>query len=790
MAGFLKEKNLIHSFVIWAIILIWFMTFADRLMPGARIRLEQFITSHSFWLFSEPPEEADRITIVAIDEESRKRLNLKWPWKRGVTAGLINNIKSHSPKVIGLDIIFSGESEEGEDGKLAGAIASHPGVILGYILNPDSREKPLKEFIDAAASMGFVNKPFKMGVLDRTRTHYVNPNGEVELSLDIEILRNYLGIERGAITVNEKGLSLGNRLFIPSQNGVAQLNYLIHPSMFRIVPAYLVLENKVDPSYFKDKIVLVGATDPMIHDEFITPMGVFPGVTIIGNSLTMFLSGRFVHTLPVWIEYVLIFSIGLFILLIGSSKIRLSYYFILATVIMTLTYASFFYLRSMDLRLPYLAIIFSGISAYIIPNFYRYLNLLYLSGRLKNLALQDPLTGFDTPRFFLLRLDERLKSGKNLCYAALKIRNYNRLTIELSFEEIKSLTRILSMRLRTDFVLRFRKVEFTRLSSDTFGVFVEGVDRNKFEDLLSAFMENIKRDELVLDSKKVMVSFQGCLIYKLGKVAATGTYIISQIEEIFRGMKEKDLSIEELHVSGESQKKDSSMDMLDFIAYDWEERNKELEKNIREILEANKKLDRLNWGALRALARTVDAKSSWTAGHSERVTGLALKTARMLGLSQEGLDNLHRAGLLHDIGKIGVPQEILDKPGKLTKEEYRTMCEHPEKGASILEPIEDYAEIIPLIRQHHEWLNGGGYPNGLKGEDITLGARILAVADVFDALISDRPYRAGIPLERVISIIKEGVGTQFDPKVVDAFLEVIKETPELSLHPEVVETVM
>mgnify|MGYP001579340828 CR=1 FL=1 len=169
------------------------------------------------------------------------------------------------------------------------------------------------------------------------------------------------------------------------------------------------------------------------------------------------------------------------------------------------------------------------------------------------------------------------------------------------------------------------------------------------------------------------------------------------------------------------------MYILDFIAYDWEEKNKDLETNIREILEANKKLDRLNWGALRAFARTVDAKSSWTAGHSERVTTLALKTGTALGMSQEDLDDLYRAGLLHDIGKIGVAQEILDKPGRLTKEEYMIMCEHPAKGASILEPIEDYAPIIPLIRQHHEWFNGEGYPYGLKGEEITVGGRILAV---------------------------------------------------------------
>ena len=184
-------------------------------------------------------------------------------------------------------------------------------------------------------------------------------------------------------------------------------------------------------------------------------------------------------------------------------------------------------------------------------------------------------------------------------------------------------------------------------------------------------------------------------------------------------------------------------------------------------------LDLLNWGTLTALARTVDAKSPWTAGHSERVTENALKIGQVLGLTPNELENLHRGALLHDIGKIGVPVSILDKPGKLTDEEYKIIQEHPRAGERILEPIAAYAPIIPIVLQHHEHFNGKGYPDGLAGEDISLGARILGVADVFDAIISDRPYRKGMELERTIQIIKQESGKQFDPKVVLAFLEVI-----------------
>jgi len=180
-----------------------------------------------------------------------------------------------------------------------------------------------------------------------------------------------------------------------------------------------------------------------------------------------------------------------------------------------------------------------------------------------------------------------------------------------------------------------------------------------------------------------------------------------------------------------------------------------------------------NLGAMTALARAVDTKSPWTAGHSERVTELALRIGREMGLTARELDLLHRGGLLHDIGKIGTPARILDKPDKLTSEEFAIIREHPEKGARILEPIPAFRETIPIVSQHHEKFDGNGYPGGLSGEQISLGARILAVADVYDALAADRPYRPAFPPDMVHAIIDKTTGTHFDPAVVRAFHKII-----------------
>ena len=184
-------------------------------------------------------------------------------------------------------------------------------------------------------------------------------------------------------------------------------------------------------------------------------------------------------------------------------------------------------------------------------------------------------------------------------------------------------------------------------------------------------------------------------------------------------------------------------------------------------------MEHLTLGTIEALARTVDAKSSWTSGQSERVADMALNIARVMGRTEKEIETLHRGGLLHDIGKIGIPLSILDKPGRLNDEEYAKIKDHPSIGARILEPINAYADVIPMVIQHHERYDGKGYPAGLAGEEIDINARILAVADVHDALVSNRPYRQGWVEDRAIKLLKEESGRQFDPQVVDAFLGIL-----------------
>jgi putative nucleotidyltransferase with HDIG domain len=176
----------------------------------------------------------------------------------------------------------------------------------------------------------------------------------------------------------------------------------------------------------------------------------------------------------------------------------------------------------------------------------------------------------------------------------------------------------------------------------------------------------------------------------------------------------------------------------------------------------------LLFGIIRALTAAIDAKDPYTSGHSERVARIACRLAEEMGIQPPKRSDLYLAGLLHDIGKIGIDDELLNKPAPLTPQEYRQIQAHVEIGVTILKDLKKLHHILPGVRHHHENLDGSGYPDQLSGEEIPLEARILAVADAFDAMSSNRPYRKRLSFLKIDEIFREGRGIQWDPGVVDA----------------------
>jgi putative nucleotidyltransferase with HDIG domain len=197
---------------------------------------------------------------------------------------------------------------------------------------------------------------------------------------------------------------------------------------------------------------------------------------------------------------------------------------------------------------------------------------------------------------------------------------------------------------------------------------------------------------------------------------------------------------------------------------------------------SREQLDKLNTNIIKALAYTIDAKDRYTSGHSQRVANYSMELAKRMGKTEEEQRIIYYAGLLHDVGKIRVPEDVINKPGKLTKDEFNQIKMHPVSGYHILKDIYEDKRISTGAKYHHEKYDGTGYPNGLSGENIPEIARIIGVADAYDAMTSNRSYREALPQEVVRGEIEKGIGTQFDPEIARFMVQMIDEDIEYKMR--------
>lgn len=209
---------------------------------------------------------------------------------------------------------------------------------------------------------------------------------------------------------------------------------------------------------------------------------------------------------------------------------------------------------------------------------------------------------------------------------------------------------------------------------------------------------------------------------------------------------------------------------------------KRLQWYISQLKESNERIAQINDTVVKTLARTIDAKDRYTNGHSQRVAKYSVELARRMGKSEEELQEIYYAGMLHDVGKIHIPDAIINKPAKLTDEEFEYIKLHPVSGYHILKDMKENPKISQGAKWHHERYDGRGYPNGLSGEMIPEAARIIGVADAYDAMTSNRSYRKLMPQCKVRGEIEKGIGSQFDPKIAGIMLEIIDEDKDYTLH--------
>ncbi|MFJ9501259.1 HD-GYP domain-containing protein [Brevibacillus centrosporus] len=214
---------------------------------------------------------------------------------------------------------------------------------------------------------------------------------------------------------------------------------------------------------------------------------------------------------------------------------------------------------------------------------------------------------------------------------------------------------------------------------------------------------------------------------------------------------------------------------MSFVFHQYYDSLNKLHQKVEEVKSFNHRF-------LTTMAASIDARDRYTSGHSLRVAHWGREIARKIGMSSEKVEEIYVGGILHDIGKIGIEDEILNKKGRLTPEEYDRIKQHTVIGYEIILQAGMFKELLPAIRSHHERIDGKGYPDGLVGDEIPLMAKILAISDAFDAMVADRPYRKGLPVEEALNEIRRGSGTQFDEILAVHFIEIVERLPREELE--------
>ncbi len=788
MFNFLRNRNFFYPLVLWLIVFLWYLVIFPLFEP-LRLQTGDLFSSQAFYLFSQPPQESSEIAIVAIDDFSLQKLDLKWPWKRSVTARLLKAIASYEPRAVGFDVVFSGTSRPEEDAELVSALSGFSPVVLACVLKQGPDQMPDPMFARAATSTGFVNRPTGEGLLvgnavstgskvvRNTRTYYAGDDGANVYSIDIELLAAWQGISREEIRlVPDQGIMLGKGFSVPADE-VLPLNYLVHPREMNIIPAVQVMEKKVPLAALKDKLVLVGTTAPLIHDEHVTPLGIFPGVTIIANSLTMMLSSRFLFIIPLWQILVLALAGGTSIVWLNNR-----FSFALATLLSVLmlgcTIVAGLYLRARDIQFDYFTFFFLLATAYLTVLLYKYGSLIYFGNRMKNLAVRDHLTGFYTPRYFLLKTDEKLRDrSKEAVVFTLRIDNYQQIVLSLDFNEVKNVLKTAADYIGVQFGRDFPGIFFSRLSVDMFAGTARNIRKEEAEKKINDFLANSSRVTFKAADKVFPLIFSCMAVHKPRNGFLDSKGLLSRLHSLSKEKTDDFVGqcrwIEANEVVWDMNRQATPSDMLDFLVSDVESRNKELETMLKDLLESKKETEEAYFDTIRALIKALEEKDTYTQGHSERVARYARAIARKTGLSDQECDFLYKAGLLHDIGKIGVPDYILRKKERLTDEDYNMIRRHVLISGEILKPLKPFHDLIPVIVAHHERFDGTGYPYGLGGDMIPQGAQILATVDAFDAITCGRGYKKGLTVAEALQEMEKGRGSQFNPVYVDILKEVI-----------------
>ncbi len=733
----------------------------------------------------------------------------RWPWPRNRYAELLNYLKEGGASAIAFDMFFDlPDIEDAENDLELSEAADNAGMTIFSVWSPTAnlvKTRPidgvykgrLSESIDiiakSAKGVGHLNLFYDSdGVARRVPIQIANTQGnEVFVPLSLAAFLEHKGIDQklklypgSSLKIGELNIPLDSKSCIP-------INYINFENQVHIYHSTNVKwlekigqekpitlysfsdvfpqdENSLPPSHFKDNIVFIGiATPGSEQDVHVTPFGRKFGIFIQANLLYNFLTERLIsipepiYTISILTALSIIFGLLIFrINLRGSTYLLLAggflVLFLISAIIAFTGLILFQKLNIMIDMIPF-AILFLTLTGTCLA-----VNLSTASGES---AMRD------------LQLDLLLEVGEITTAKDESDQNHLK-----SFKEDIEITSALAVPLKPPIELLEPIKKITQCEATALYILDNDTGDFRYSDFSGR--NEIKEDSLKVSeivNKWIQSDAKPFWIDNASKhpdLSIANNNNLKCFLAIPLIVKKQTIGIFYLFnklASKTSPSAEFTSDELRLISSFTHQiavaiENHRLHVDIHDIF-----LD-----YIKSIASALDARDTYTHGHSHRVAEFSVEIGRKLGLSTGELEFLELSATIHDIGKIGISESVLNKPGKLTDEEFLVIKSHPMKGSKILEPMSRLHALMPGVRNHHERYDGRGYPDGLKGEEAHLVARIISVADTYDAMTSSRVYRKGLPPEVAFEEIEKGAGSQFDPKLAKLFVDYMRESQEMT----------
>jgi len=705
---------------------------------------------------------------IAIDDYSLNNIHQRWPFKRTLYAELVKILDKEKVNTLGFDLLFEGNSEDRQDDLIFADTLSNITLrtVLAYRFDPKEKIPILSQFSQVSSNNGMINTPKDIaGKAYRLRA-YIGLEDKLYYSFSVALASTFLN-QSPQKTVSHIPL-LKDRTY--------NINYLLTPNDMINLSLYDVLENlpelkqKYGDAFLKDRLVLVYPEAEVIHDIYMTPLGRMPGGFLHLNGVADIVLGRFIREVNILHILFLIISLGVI-------TYALSYWgfisgFIITSGVLLLNFWLSVLFSLEGIKFDYSRIVIFGLFFFIIGSLYKYIYFLAQLLKIKDKATLDPLRNIFTLRYFYYRLKlEQQKHfyrnrffRKDLFLFFIYLGSFKELTEGLSLEQIKNTWQRISSNilLGGSFWSVYSEEEIVGyLISEPASI---EQTAHSLKNNLEAILQEIGiKSRVRLAYLKIKTEYPiRELLFVLSKEAK------NRSDEIIF-LKEADL----VNLSAfPYPKKTEEGRFLESLEEDIEEKNRQLLSLIENLNKEHVKTKEAFFQIITSLVNALEARDPYTQGHSERVCNYALKMADKLGWRSEEKEKLRKAALLHDIGKIGIHDNILHKKGQLTADEFDVIKKHEIIGVKILEPLKEFSEILPWILYHHEKWDGKGYPHGLAGDAIPIAAQVISLSDVFDALTTGRDYKKAFSANEAKEEMVKNKGTQFNPRLVDIFVEV------------------